>query len=256
MPEGHLIHSIARRHAAELAGRDVAASSPQGRFAEGARAIDGRRLDDVEAYGKHLFHRFAEQLVHVHLGRQGTFVWLPSPAPSPRPQVRLRLEAGTGAADLIAPLVCELGTTELRDATVSRLGPDPLREDADVEAVRRRFASDRRAIGAVLLDQEVLSGVGNVLRSEVLFLIGLDPATPAMTLDDAAFDRLWARLVEVMGRAADVGRIVTVSGADLPEREARFVYRQERCRRCGAPVERPVIGGREMYRCPREQPAA
>ena len=253
MPEGHLLHHIARRHREVLVGRSVSASSPQGRFAAAAAAIDGRVLDDVEAYGKRLFHRFGEVLVHVHLGRLGSFVWLPAPPGEPRPQVRLRLEAVTGAADLIAPIICELGPRSLRDEIVSRLGPDPLRDDPDVDAVGRAFASDGRAVGAVLLDQAVLSGVGNVLRSEALFLVGLDPLTPASSLDRDGFHELWTTLVAMMSKAADLGRIVTTSDELVPEAEARFVYKQERCRRCGAEVERPVIGGRVMYRCPREQ---
>jgi endonuclease-8 len=253
MPEGHLLHHIARRHRTELLGRAVSASSPQGRFADGAAAIDGRTLDEVEAYGKRLFHRFGDDVLHVHLGRLGSFVWSPAPAGPARPQARLRLATEIGAADLFAPIVCEVGPRSLRDEVVSRLGPDPLRDDADPQVVRRAFASDARAVGAVLLDQSVLSGVGNVLRSEALFLVGIDPSTPGSDLDGAAFEELWSTLVAMMRRAADLGRIVTTSEDLVPEAEARFVYKQERCRRCGAEVERPVVGGRVMYRCPLEQ---
>jgi len=255
VPEGHLLHHIARRHREVLVGRTVRATSPQGRFSAGAAAIDGRVLDEVEAYGKRLFHRFGDDVVHVHLGRLGSFVWLDAPAGPPRPQARLRLEADTGAADLFAPIVCELGPASLRDGVVARLGPDPLRGDADVDAVRRAFATDGRAVGAVLLDQSVLSGVGNVLRSEALFLVGIDPATPTSSLDGRSFEQLWGTIVAMMSKAADLGRIVTTSDELVPEPEARYVYKQQRCRRCGAEVERPVVGGREMYRCPREQPA-
>jgi endonuclease-8 len=253
VPEGHLLHHLEREHTDRLVGRVVEASSPQGRFAEGAAAIDGRRLDQVEAYGKHLFERYGDEVLHVHLGRLGSWRWLEAPATDPRPQVRLRLAVAAGAADLIAPIVCELGPRSLRDEVVARLGPDPLRADADVDAVRRALAADARPIGAVLLDQSVLSGVGNVLRSEVLYLIGVDPRTPASAFE--RFDDLWSTLVAVMERATRLGQIVTVDDDTAPEREARFVYRQERCRRCGAEVERLEIGGRAMYVCPAEQPA-
>lgn len=235
-------------------GRTVRATSPQGRFSAGAAAIDGRALGEVEAYGKRLFHRVGDDVLHVHLGRLGSFVWTDAPAGPPRPQARLRLEAETGAADLFAPIVCEMGPASLRDEVVARLGPDPLRGDADVDAVRGAFATDGRAVGAVLLDQSVLSGVGNVLRSEALFLVGIDPATPASSLDGRSFEELWGTLVAMMSKAASLGRIVTTSDELVPEAEARYVYKQRRCRRCGAEVERPVVGGREMYRCPQEQP--
>ncbi|HEX6400558.1 MAG TPA: DNA-formamidopyrimidine glycosylase family protein, partial [Actinomycetota bacterium] len=160
MPEGHLVH----RHAGELrrafAGRVLEASSPQGRFAEGAAEIARTTLLETEAYGKNLFLGFeGDRVVHVHLGRQGIWLW-PESAEAARPSVRLRLSAGGHAADLIAPLVCELGDRSTRDDVVARLGPDPLRDDADVERVRTTIDSSAQPIGALLLDQSVVSGIG------------------------------------------------------------------------------------------------
>ncbi len=73
MPEGHIVHGLARDQA-HLVGRSVAASSPQGRFRHGAAAIDGRTLSAVDAIGKHLVHRYETQHLHVHLGMSGKFV--------------------------------------------------------------------------------------------------------------------------------------------------------------------------------------
>ena len=67
MPEGHLIHHLAGTHARDLAGAPTAVSSPQGRFAREAATLDGRSLDEVEAFGKHLFYRWGNDVVHVHL---------------------------------------------------------------------------------------------------------------------------------------------------------------------------------------------
>ena len=116
MPEGHLLHRFARLHRDLLVGQRLQASSPQSRFAEGAARIDGHVLDDVDAYGKHLFHRFDGSVLHIHLGRQGTLLWLNAPPPPARGSVRLRMSAETGAADLIAPLRCELGETTALEA--------------------------------------------------------------------------------------------------------------------------------------------
>ena len=92
MPEGHAVHRVAREHGAALAGRALAASSPQGRAAAAAARIDGRVLDRVEAHGKHLFYRFdGGAVLHVHLGRYGEFGRFEPPAPEPRATVRLRL---------------------------------------------------------------------------------------------------------------------------------------------------------------------
>jgi endonuclease VIII len=260
MPEGHLLHHHARRQRAGLCG-PLAVSSPQGRFAAEAARLDGRDLMQVAAHGKHLLYGFdAATWVQVHLGMQGLFLEHPTPAPPPRPQVRLRLHGAAMAVDLIAPRTCALLDAGERTRLLAGLGPDPLDEDADATAVRRAFAGSRAAVGVLLLDQAVVAGVGNVLRAEVLHLVGVHPATPAAALDDALFARLWETLVAVMRRAADEGRILTVEpppGVDratVDQAEGRFVYKQARCRSCGAPVERSLIGGRDAYACPVEQP--
>ncbi|MFL6025524.1 MAG: DNA-formamidopyrimidine glycosylase family protein, partial [Friedmanniella sp.] len=93
MPEGHTIHRLARRHAKLLGGQTVRATSPQGRFADGAALIDGRQLETTDAWGKHLFHRYGRDLwLHVHLGLYGKFTDGPLPAPAPRGALRVRLE--------------------------------------------------------------------------------------------------------------------------------------------------------------------
>ena len=262
MPEGHLYHRLAH-DLAELVGQAPAAWSPQGRFAEGAAQINGTRLEAVEAYGKHLLVRFAGgRTVHVHLGMRGKLLCVADPSRPPLPQVRLRLAGADAAWDLIAP-----ATSELLDDTgvaglLARLGPDPLREDADPEGAWSNLRATPGALGAALLDQSVIAGIGNVFRAEALFACGLHPSRPAPSLTRAEFDRLWATVREMMGRAVDDGRIVTVdlpagrSRTDIPEDEARYVYKQARCRRCGAPVTSWSLGGRTAYACPVDQPAA
>jgi endonuclease VIII len=254
MPEGHLLHHHARRQRPLLLG-PVAVTSPQGRFADEATELDGRTLTAVDAVGKLLLYGFeGDAHVSVHLGMQGVLLEHPAPSPEPRPQVRLRLTSARGAVDCIAPSRCELLDGAGRAALLARLGPDPLAEVADVEAVRRSLRARSVAIGAALLDQALVAGVGNVLRNEVLYLERLHPSTPAAALDDAAFDGLWTTLVAVMRRAAVEGRIITVDGAPSPA-EGRYVYKQERCRGCGTPVQRLRVGGRDAYVCPREQVA-
>lgn len=259
MPEGHLVH----RHAEELrrafGDRAVEASSPQGRFAEGTAAVDGSRLLETEAYGKHLFIGFEHgRVVHVHLGRQGLWLWPEAPE-APRPSVRLRLSADGKSADLIAPLVCELGDGATRDDVVARLGPDPLRDDADEEAVRTAIGSSGQQIGALLLDQSVVSGLGNVLRAEILNLIGVHPTTEGRSIEPSAFDALWGTTVDVMRRATGEGRIITrrpsgVAVETLDEVEGRFVYGRDRCGRCDTELEHLEIAGRAISACPVCQP--
>lgn len=255
MPEGHTLHRLARDQA-PLVGRTVRASSPQGRFADGAAVLDGRTVDGVEAYGKHLLHRYQDRHLHVHLGLRGFFLHLPSPLPEPRGQVRLRLDAGVEGWDLIAPMRCEVFDDDDRDRLLARLGPDPLRPDADPEEAWRRLSEHRGVVGVALLDQAVIAGIGNVIRTEALAACGINPHRPSSEVSRDDFDQLWRTSTEILRRAVDEGRIITVDHPDrtIPEAEGRFVYKQERCRRCGTPIVVEELAARTAYHCPRCQP--
>jgi len=246
MPEGHLVHYYARRQQALIGPTRV--ESPQGRFAVEAGLLDGALLVAVEPYGKHLFYTWEqERMVHVHLGMQGLFLSHSLPPPPPRRQVRMRVTGQACAFDLIAPRACELINPDRREAILDGLGPEPLRPTPDDEAVWKAVHESDAPIGVLLLDQRVVAGVGNVLRAEVLHAAGLHPAIPGSQLDAQHFERLWSALLDILSKAAEIGRIETV-GHD------RAVYKQERCARCGTPVERATIGGRMSYRCPACQP--
>jgi endonuclease-8 len=256
VPEGHTVHRLAR-DLAELAGPSLRASSPQGRFADGAARIDGERLEGSDAFGKHLFLHTSAGTVHVHLGMQGKWFRYADPTAEPLKQVRLRLATPTVAWDLIAPSVCELLDDDGVRRVTSALGPDPLRKDADETAALAALAADSRAIGATLLDQGVVAGVGNVFRNEALHVVGVHPARPSRALTGDELRELWEVLRVMMARAVDDGRIITVDAEDrlsVPEAESRRVYKQERCRDCGASVTVATVGGRTAYFCPVEQP--
>lgn len=242
MPEGHLIHAYARAQRRELAGAAVEVSSPQGRFAREAARLDGRVLRQVEAYGKHLLYDFGP-LVHVHLGMAG--VWLRTNG-DPRPSVRMRLGGADVTWDLIAPNRCEPYTDEQREALFARLGADPLRRDADPQAAWARLRRSPLPIGAALLDQRIIAGVGNVIRNELLYEFGIDPGRPAASIDPETFMRMWQRLVEVMRASARRRRIV-FSGAPTGR---RYVYKEQTCDRCGSGIEQRDVGNRRAYVCP------
>lgn len=284
MPEGHTLHRLAAELDAAFGGRPVALSSPQGRFAEEAAQLDGSVLEGAEAWGKHLFLDFgADRLVHIHLGLYGKFaVGAAAQVPPPVGQVRLRMVAADpddadnpadagGAfayADLRGATACELITTAGRDAILERIGPDPLRADADPERAWRRIHRSRTPIAALLMDQKVLAGVGNVYRAEVLFRHRVDPYRPGQALSRRKFNAMWADLVGLMAEGVRTGRIDTVRPEHTPEAMGRaprvddhggevYVYRRhaQPCLVCGTRVRAAELVGRNLFWCSRCQRA-
>jgi len=257
MPEGNTLHRLAREHNRDLAGRRVRASSPQGRFAREARRLDRRLFQRADAYGKHLFHFWEGGLiVHVHLGMAGDFTRFEGPRPRPRPSVRLRLSVPDITIDLIGPPTCELISENDRQAILARLGPDPLRRDADPDRAWRKLKERKRAIGDILLDQRVISGVGNIFRNEALYLTGIHPLRSARRLTRPEWDALWDTITALMRRALARGRIVTVDRRQKPHpraadepRDAFYVYQREVCRRCGSGIREFPLSGRRMFAC-------
>jgi endonuclease-8 len=264
MPEGHVTHRIARDHGKLLAGKPIAVSSPQGRFREGAALVDGVVLEGIEAYGKHLFYRWANGAIgHVHLGLFGKYkVHRGAAPPEPGAAVRMRLVTPEATIDLSGPTDCSLGTIEDRAAILRRLGPDPLRRDADAHAAIERMARTSKPLGAALLDQAIIAGVGNVYRAEALFVTGMHPARPSRDSSEEELATLWSTVTAMLRQGLRDGRIVTVSAADLDlprgrrlrRGEATYVYHRDRCLRCGTPVQTVDLAGRPCWFCPTCQP--
>ncbi|HJQ48740.1 MAG TPA: zinc finger domain-containing protein [Amycolatopsis sp.] len=268
MPEGHTLHRLARLHQRRYGGAPVRASSPQGKFAPDASIVDGQVLVKAEAYGKHLFHSYPVGTVHVHLGLYGTFTEAKLPALPPVGQVRMRIVGSTHWTDLRGPNRCELLTPDQVDAIKARLGPDPLRRDARPDRAYERISASRTSLAALLMDQSVLAGVGNVYRAEVLFRHGIAPMLPGRSLDPVLWKEIWGDLVTLMRAGVRTGRIDTVAGEHLPEVTGRaprqdrhggevYVYRRtgQPCLVCGTPVAHKELAGRNLYWCPTCQPA-
>jgi endonuclease VIII len=268
MPEGHTLRRLADELTATFGGRPVRVSSPQGRFAEAASMLDGTVLVGADSAGKHLYVEFeGERFVHIHLGLIGKFDVVPSTPGLPVGQVRLRLATATSYADLRGATQCDLETSAQRDAVVARLGPDPLRKDADPEKAWARIGRSHRPIGDLLMDQEVMAGIGNVYRAEVLFRHRMHPLRPGNTLRRGQFQAMWEDLVELMAYGVETGRIDTVRPEHTPEAMGRpprqddhggevYVYRRAGmpCLVCGSKVRTDVLVGRNLFWCPRCQP--
>ena len=262
MPEGHTIHRLARELRATLGHGPMVATSPQGRFADGAALLDGEQVRSADAWGKFLFVNFTGgQILHVHLGLIGKFRDSGAGHP-PRDSIRLRLETDDVCWDLTGPQTCRLVTPDERRSITARIGADPLRRRPDVRAAREKFARSSKPIGAVLLDQGIISGLGNIYRAEILFLTGINPLRRTNTLTDDEFAAIWAESVRLLRIGVRTGRIICTDPAEIGRPRARmtredavYVYHREHCRRCGTELLTVELAGRPLQYCPTCQPA-
>jgi endonuclease VIII len=263
MPEGHTIHRAARHQNRYFAGRRIATSSPQGRFESGAALLDGEILDEVEAYGKHLFQYWRHgAVVHVHLGLFGRLRLMRGHRiPPVEGAVRMRMTSDVATLDLSGPNSCVVGSLDDRDRIVARLGPDPLRADADGGRFVERVVRSSARIGTLIMDQSVIAGVGNAFRAEGLFVAGIHPERRGRDLGSGVAAELWGTLRRLLQAGVRSGRIITVPAAERADGFAdpgaysddRYVYRRQFCRRCGTEIQHWPLQGRVAYACPRCQ---
>jgi endonuclease VIII len=262
MPEGHSVHRTARQFGKLFLDSRIEIFSPQGRFRDGAKLVSGRKLISADAFGKQLFLDFDnERTIRVHLGIYGkwNFYQVPlSKAPEVWGQVRARFGSSLAAADLRGPTVCEVITaSEVLDIT-RRLGPDPLRKDqSGSEALRfiSRVRSSNTPIGALLMNQAVISGIGNVYRAELLFRAGINPYRLGSSITEAELMNIWLDAVKLMKIGVRSGVMLTrydfLSGKVAPQ-DRYFVYKREglACRNCQKKVKVEEFFGRKLYFCP------
>jgi len=331
MPEGHSVHRIARQFDRNFIGKRLHASSPQGRFAEGAAVLDGREALSVQAVGKQMFLEVEGDVwLRVHLGLYGAWDFageilidptiasangrmgqtnqrgtvLDKPilddagenslasigaprrarvhvrmseqtkglddegAEWPPPvvgQVRLRLMTDITAADLRGPTACVLQTPDEMLATVAKLGPDPLvgdpaeNEERFVRAVRTK----QTVIALLLMDQSVISGIGNVYRAEMLYRQRLNPHTPGREVPEDVVRALWRDWVRLLAIGVETGQMMTMDDLTPEQYRAAMASRDDRhwvyhraglpCRVCGTAIVLEELGARKLYWCPRCQ---
>ncbi len=276
MPEGHTVHRLALAFQQHFAGKQIDASSPQGRFTDGAALLDGRVLQCAEAHGKQMFLRFSDDIwLRVHLGLYGMWRFTGAglegigrrrgkPAetdifpPEPRGLVRLRLVAGVHVADLSGPTACEVLSTPEKDAAMARLGEDPLREDGDPAKAFAKLHASRTSLALLLMRQDIVAGIGNIYRAEVLFRARLEPHQPGRALTEKRWAALWDDLAELMRDGVKTGRIITTRVEDRVRRkgkprrgDATYVCHRagQPCHVCGQKVLVELLGGRKLYWC-------
>ena len=140
---------------------------------------------------------------------------------------------------------------------MASLGPDPLRPECTAEAFIERAARSKRSIGALLLDQSVLAGIGNVYRAELLLAHGLDPFRPSRDVDEETLNGLWETAVDWLTLGVRLNRIITTTPAEVGRPYSRMrkgervrVYKREYCGRCEGAVVAEALANRTLYWCP------
>ena len=328
MPEGHSVHRIARQFERNIVGRTVVASSPQGRFVEGAEVIDGREALEVRAVAKQMFLLFdGDVWLRVHLGMYGAWDFsgdvsvdatiassngrmgqtnqrgtviddaimdaagenslssigaprrarvrmseqttgLDEQTEWPPPvvgAVRLRLLTETTCADLRGPTACVLQTPDEIAAVIAKLGPDPLVDDVaeGEELFTATVKKKPTAIGLLLMDQAVVSGIGNVYRAELLFRARQNPHTPGREVPEEVVRGIWRDWARLLPIGVETGQMMTVDDLDPAAYRRAMAHRDDRhwvyhraglpCRVCGTAIVMEEAAGRKLYWCPNRQ---
>lgn len=249
-----------------FAGRVVRVDAPNGRFEDGAKLLDRRKLRGVEAFGKHLFYDFGpKRQLHIHLGLYGHFWDGEMPYPEAKGALRLRISTAKHWLELRGPTACDVLNEEKREKLLARIGPDPLRDDAAAGEMVARIRNSRAPIGALLMDQSVVSGLGNIFRAEVLYRAKLSPFRAGSTVPEKQLKALWKDAKTLMRDAMVDRRIVTTRPKDRPHAtgkarrfETHYVYRRRGlpCFVCGTEVAMQDFVGRNLFWCPKCQPPA
>ena len=271
MPEGDSVLQLAQR-LQFMSGREVTKTSVRvPRYA--LANFDGLTCERVWPYGKHLFMQFGEEILHTHLKMEGPWAihyagdrWR---KPGHSARVVLRLAHQPRDIEVVGHW---LGMVEVYPLShywdrIGHLGPDILADDWDdwgrQEALSRLLERPQRSIGAALLDQKIVAGIGNEYRAEACFIAGVHPAANVGDVDAE--------------RILDISRKIMWANRNSPIRvttgvkragETSYVFGRYRrpCRRCGEKIEKSVLGGvdaggdegeleRIIWWCPHCQPA-
>lgn len=268
MPEGPEMFRVARQIVAAVGAQPLT----EVWFAfehlrAGQRELTGRRLMAATTLGKALLLHFDnDRVVYTHSQLYGR--WLFAEAgrrPDTNRQLRLALTTRARSA-----LLYSASDIELIDAAslrahpfVARAGLDVLSSGADVAAIAQWMRRDRfagRQLGHLLLDQSFLAGVGNYLRSEILFAAGLHWTDRPRDLDESAFARLAGAAHTLMWRSVETGGMTNRPERAKALRSAGWAWRDYRhfvfnrdgqvCHACDTPIHRVAVAGRRLYYCP------
>lgn len=259
MPEGDTLYRIANRLRPVLAGnvvKDASANPPRTGAVIEAASLIGKRVELVEATGKHLLVTFDDrQVLHSHLGMTGSWhVYAPGETwHKPVRQAGVVLSTNDHVVVNFSPKLLELVSEQAikRNSYLRRLGPDMMLAETEVAEVLprlRKFA--RLPIGEAVMNQTIAAGIGNIYKSESLFLAKINPWQPVGELADDKLLRYLQLTKKLMRRNRHGGERTTRFAVDGPR---LWVYGRsgQQCLVCGEVIQirRQGDQGRTTYWC-------
>jgi len=268
MPEGPEIRRAADSIQRQIGGREIDEAwfaFPE--LAEQSSVLEDVRVEAVDTWGKAMLLRFAnQQVLYSHNQLYG--VWKLHDAakpPTTKRSLRVRLVADGRAASLYSASDISLWHAQdlKQHPFLSRLGPDLLSHSLTADGVASRLASRtflRRRLGGLLLDQSFVAGLGNYLRSEILFFARCHPKQRPFDLTESQRHQLATCIIQVTRQAYEQAGVTNTKAwieqaitAGEPRRQWRFSVFERAglsCHRCGEVIERTMVGSRRLYWCP------
>ncbi len=256
MPEGDTVRKIADYLQPRLTGCRIEAGRVRHRP---DIELAGRVIQDVHAHGKHLFIRLDDgTLLRSHLGMHGSWHRYPAGKPWRRPREEASIELTVEGQTYVcfhAEEVEHVRAGSVRERQIETgLGPDLLQDAIDLDAVVERagrFVDPDALAVDLLLDQRVASGIGNVYKSEILFIERIDPRLRAGDLGDSRIRRLFETGRSLLQRNIGRGPRTTRFAGDAAGRLWVYGRRGLPCFRCGRPIRRAMLGRtrRSTYWC-------
>jgi formamidopyrimidine-DNA glycosylase len=267
MPELPDVEGFRQLVEATCRGKTIArAEAPDPGILEGitpvtiARRLKGERIATAARHGKHLFVTLTRgAVITMHFGTNGSPRFLePGAADPPYTRFALGFTGGEHLAYVNPRRIGRVGLAPSADAYIAAagLGPDALAPQVGAAFLAQAAGRSKRAIKALLMDQAIIAGIGNIYADEILFQAGIHPETPANALSTGEIGGLLRTLRRVLetaiacGAGSEEGAALLPKGFLLPER-----HRGRRCPRCGGPIATTKQSARTSYFCPRCQKA-
>ncbi|MBV9251700.1 MAG: bifunctional DNA-formamidopyrimidine glycosylase/DNA-(apurinic or apyrimidinic site) lyase [Acetobacteraceae bacterium] len=263
MPELPEVETVVRSLAPHILGRtiqSVVLSSyrvTRGDRQATARSLAGARIERVTRHGKQILIELDRGLLYIHLGMTGNLLWNATPGK----YARAAFELDDGV--LVYNDIRQFGRVEYypeMPISLARTGPDALQ--LDFPTFFARLKKRKGPIKPLLLNQTLLSGIGNIYADESLFGARIHPRTPVRRISRGRAERLYTSILEVLQQAilhrgSSISNHVDARGEPGSFQHSHAVYGRagKPCPRCGTPISRIVLGQRGTHYCPRCQRA-